>query len=156
MTVLQQPGDHLSGLFAFQFTRVSIGAANWERTMQNAELSASIIAMRPFVPTKDFDVSKRFYADLGFEIQPLGDGIANARLGSHSFLLQKFFVEEMAKNFMMHLLVTNLDQWWHHVAKLDLPAKYGVQAPRAPKLEPWGLRVAYVFDPSGVLWHIAE
>jgi len=112
--------------------------------------------MRPCVPAKDFGTSKRFYADLGFEIQPLGDGIANARLGRHSFLLQEFFVEELAKNFMMHLLVTNLDDWWKHIAKLDLSTKYGVQPPRAPKLEPWGLRVAYVFDPSGVLWHIAE
>jgi len=38
----------------------------------------------------------------------------------------------------------------------DLAARYGVENPRAPKLEPWGLTVAYVFDPSGVLWHFAE
>ena len=23
-------------------------------------------------------------------------------------------------------------------------------------MQPWGLRVAYLFDPAGVLWHIAE
>jgi uncharacterized glyoxalase superfamily protein PhnB len=33
---------------------------------------------------------------------------------------------------------------------------YGVEAPRAPKLESWGLNVAYVFDPSGVRWRFAE
>jgi uncharacterized glyoxalase superfamily protein PhnB len=28
--------------------------------------------------------------------------------------------------------------------------------PAAPARQPWGLVVAYVVDPSGVLWHIAE
>jgi uncharacterized glyoxalase superfamily protein PhnB len=23
-------------------------------------------------------------------------------------------------------------------------------------MQPWGLRVVYLFDPTGVLWHIAE
>jgi uncharacterized glyoxalase superfamily protein PhnB len=23
-------------------------------------------------------------------------------------------------------------------------------------MQPWGLRVAYIVDPSGVLWHIAQ
>jgi hypothetical protein len=39
---------------------------------------------------------------------------------------------------------------------LDLPGRFGVQAPKAPVMQPWGLRVAYVFDPCGVLWHVAE
>jgi uncharacterized glyoxalase superfamily protein PhnB len=39
---------------------------------------------------------------------------------------------------------------------LDLASRYGVQNPREPKWESWGLNVAYVFDPAGVLWHIAE
>jgi uncharacterized glyoxalase superfamily protein PhnB len=77
-------------------------------------------------------------------------------IGTHSFLLQNFFVEEWASNFMMHVLMTNLDAWWKHIAALDLPGRYGVPSPKAPKLEPWGLNVAYVIDPSGVLWHIAE
>ena len=56
----------------------------------------------------------------------------------------------------MHLLVKNADAWWSRIAALDLARRYGVQAPAAPELQPWGLVVAYVFDPSGVLWHIAE
>lgn len=27
---------------------------------------------------------------------------------------------------------------------------------KPPALQPWGLRVLYVTDPSGVLWHIAD
>jgi uncharacterized glyoxalase superfamily protein PhnB len=56
----------------------------------------------------------------------------------------------------MHALVTDLNRWWTHIASLDLASRYAVQSPRAPRLESWGLNVAYVFDPSGVLWHFAE
>jgi hypothetical protein len=27
---------------------------------------------------------------------------------------------------------------------------------KAPALQPWGIRVLYLADPSGVLWHIAD
>jgi len=56
----------------------------------------------------------------------------------------------------MHALVEDLDAWWAHIVSLDLAARYGAEAPRAPKRESWGLVVAYVFDPSGVLWHFAQ
>jgi len=42
----------------------------------------------------------------------------------------------------MHLLVGDLDAWWEHIVSLDLPARYGMPEPTAPKLEPWGLNVA--------------
>jgi catechol 2,3-dioxygenase-like lactoylglutathione lyase family enzyme len=125
-------------------------------TGKQSDLAGTVEALRPFVPAKDFAISKRFYADLGFRVEPLGAGLAEMHLGPHSFLLQDFYVEQWAGNFMMHMLVDGLDRWWTHIAALDLAAGYGVESPRPPKLESWGLRVAYVFDPSGVLWHIAE
>ena len=79
---------------------------------------------------------------LGVHSGAVGDGIANLRLGSHSFLLQDFFVDELAKNFMMHLLVDDLDRRWQHIDSLSLDGRFGVGAPRPPKPEPWGLRVA--------------
>jgi len=124
--------------------------------MLDHQLAAGIVALRPFVPAKDFQVSKQFYGDLGFNVAPLGDKLASVSVGSFAFLLQDYFVQDWADNFMMHLLVSNVDQWWESIAKLDLQSRYKVRAPRPPKLEPWGLRVAYLFDPSGVLWHLAE
>ena len=124
--------------------------------MPTHPLADRIIALRPFVPGKDFEVSKRFYGDLGFQVVPLGDNIADVSIGAFAFLLQDYFVQVWADNFVMHMLVHDLDRWWANIAALDLPARYGVRAPVPPRLEPWGLRVAYVFDPSGVLWHFAE
>jgi uncharacterized glyoxalase superfamily protein PhnB len=57
---------------------------------------------------------------------------------------------------MMHLLVRDVDAWLARIKQLDLVAKFGVNPPIPPKMQPWGLRVAYVIDPSGVLWHFAE
>jgi uncharacterized glyoxalase superfamily protein PhnB len=57
---------------------------------------------------------------------------------------------------MMQLMVDDLDAWWAHIDALDLPGKFGVQSPKAPSMQPWGLRVAYIYDPAGVLWHIAQ
>lgn len=37
--------------------------------------------------------------------------LAELHLGSHSFLLQDYYVEQWAGNFVMHMLVTNLDMW---------------------------------------------
>jgi hypothetical protein len=120
------------------------------------ELERTVVALRPFVPAKDFAVSKRFYSDLGFRDEPLGDGLAEFHLGPYSFVLQDYYVEQWAGNFMMHMLVSDVNSWWNHVSGLDLSSRYGVQPPKAPVMESWGLTVMYVVDPSGVLWHIAE
>lgn len=124
--------------------------------MANELLAKGVRTMRPFVPSRDFQVSQRFYAELGFDVVPLGDGVAHVQIGAFSFLLQNYYVEDWAGNFMMHLLVTNLDEWWAHISSLDLATRYGVRAPSEPAMQPWGLTVAYVVDPAGVLWHVAE
>lgn len=110
---------------------------------------------RPFLPAKDFDLSKRFYEALGFEIL-LDAEVAIFGVGASSFILQRYYQREWAENFMMQLMVDNLDDWWTHIQTLDLPTKFNVPSPKPPKTQPWGLRIAYVVDPSGVLWHVAE
>jgi uncharacterized glyoxalase superfamily protein PhnB len=110
-------------------------------------------AARPFVPAEDFEKSKAFYRALGFTVL-LDSEVAIFGIGSTSFILQKFHQED--HNFMMQLMVDDLDGWWAHIQSLDLPAKFGVPAPKPPETMPWGLRLAYVVDPSGVLWHIAQ
>ena len=110
---------------------------------------------RPFLPAKDFDLSKRFYEALGFEKLLDGD-VAIFEIGSGGFILQNHYQKDWAGNFMMQLMVDDLDAWWSHISVLDLPSRFGVPAPSPPAIQPWGLRIAYVVDPSGVLWHIAQ
>lgn len=110
---------------------------------------------RPFLPARDFDLSKRFYEALGF-VKLLDGEVAIYRMGTSSFILQNYYHKGWAENFMMQLVVDDLDGWWWKIVALDLPGKFGVAAPKAPAMQPWGLQVAYVYDPSGVLWHVAQ
>jgi catechol 2,3-dioxygenase-like lactoylglutathione lyase family enzyme len=111
---------------------------------------------RPFLPARDFATSKAFYEALGFSRELDGEDVAIYRVGATSFLLQDHFQEEWAQNFMMQLLVDDLDGWWQHILSLDLPREFGVPEPKPPAMQPWGLRTAYLVDPSGVLWHVAQ
>jgi catechol 2,3-dioxygenase-like lactoylglutathione lyase family enzyme len=111
---------------------------------------------RPFLPSRDFDASKQFYRALGFEQLLDGDDVAIFRVGSTSFILQRRYQKQWAENCMMRLMVDDVDAWWAHVTQLDLPKRFGIHPPQAPAVQPWGLRVLYLTDPSGILWHIAE
>ena len=110
---------------------------------------------RPFLPTKDFEVSRAFYEALGFK--KVFDGqVAIFEVGATSFILQRGYDKTWAENTMLQLLVDDLDDWWAHIVALDLAKSFQVQPPKPPKMQPWGLRVAFVYDPCGVLWHVAE
>jgi uncharacterized glyoxalase superfamily protein PhnB len=110
---------------------------------------------RPFLPTKDFDQSKQFYEALGFE-KTLDDEVAIFSTASGGFILQSYYQEDWAANCMMQLMVDNLAAWWAHIESLNLSERFGVPAPKPPTMQPWGLVVAYVVDPAGVLWHVAQ
>ena len=115
-----------------------------------------VVALRSFIPAKDFDTSFRFYQDLGFTATRLDAGIGLLQLGPFSCFLQKYHAPGFAESYMMQLLVKDLDAWWARIQSLNLPDRYAVQPPSPPKLQPWGLRVSYVYDPDVVLWHITQ
>lgn len=110
---------------------------------------------RPFLPAKDFEVSRAFYESLGFN-KLLDADVAIFGIGSTSFILQRRFEKAWAENCMMQLMVDDLDAWWRHIESLDLAATFGVPQPKKPSMQPWGLRVGFLIDPSGILWHIAQ
>ena len=111
--------------------------------------------LRAFLPTKDFEVSKEFYAALGFTLVLDGD-VAIFATGESEIILTRFYQKEYAENFMMQMLVDDLDAWWARISSLNLQERFGVPAPREPAMQPWKLEIRYVVDPSGVLWHLAE
>jgi uncharacterized glyoxalase superfamily protein PhnB len=113
------------------------------------------IEIKAFVPSKDFELSKRFYADLGFEMAWSSEDMAYFHASGSSFLLQRFYVKEHADNFMMHMLVEDVESWWRHVSAQQLGTKYGVRI-TPPDDRPWGIRDFTVDDPTGVLWRIGQ
>ena len=115
-----------------------------------------VLALRPFVPARDFEVSKRFYQGLGFVLTGQDTTVAFLKLEGFSFILQNDYVKELAENFMVQLLVRDADAWWARVDADSLIATFGVKPPRAPAMQSWGMKVGFLVDPSGVLWHVAE
>lgn len=118
-------------------------------------MNMETVEIKAFVPARDFELSKRFYTDLGFAIPWSSDDLAYLHAGNTSFLLQKFYVMEHAENFMMHMLVTDVESWWRHVQTEKLAQRYGVRA-EAPADRPWRIRDFVLFDPTGVLWRIGQ
>ena len=114
-----------------------------------------VTEVKAFVPTKDFELSKQFYQDLGFTMASEGGGVAYFHHGHASFLLQDFCVEEHINNFMMHLLVESVDDWYQHIKDVGILEKYQVKV-EPIELQPWRMRDFVLFDPSGVLWRIAQ
>ena len=115
-----------------------------------------VLALRPFVPAKDFDLSKRYYQALGFALTHQDADVAMLKAEGFSFILQNFYVQALAENFMMQLLVRDADAWWRTADPAAVAGQFGIKPPKPPAMQPWGMKVGFVFDPSGVLWHIAE
>jgi catechol 2,3-dioxygenase-like lactoylglutathione lyase family enzyme len=114
-----------------------------------------VTEVKAFVPARDFELSKQFYRDLGFTMASEGGGVAYFHHGHASFLLQDFCVEDHITNFMMHLLVENVDDWHHKISEAGLAEKYKLEVSPV-ELQPWRMRDFTLLDPSGVLWRIAE
>jgi len=113
------------------------------------------IELKPFVPAKDYELSKRFYQDIGFTLASDTEGIAYLHHENVSFLLQNFYAREFAENLMLHLLVEDVDAWWAKLDAAGVAEKYAVKM-SAVQQQPWRMRDFTLFDPSGVLWRIAQ
>ena len=115
-----------------------------------------VLSIKAFVPARDFEQSRSFYRELGFEQRWGDDNACGLEIDGQGFILQKFYVKEHAGNFMMSLNVTDADRWWERINALKLQEKYQLKLVKPPAMQPWGIRVLYLSDPTGVLWHIAE
>ncbi|MFP6806561.1 MAG: glyoxalase [Pseudomonadales bacterium] len=105
-------------------------------------------------------MSKRFYTALGCKLEHESEKLATYSLGERRFYLQDFYVKEFVEQYMLHLLVEDVEAWHEHVQKVlaDFPST-AASLPKllgAPKHEPYGATVCYALDPSGVLIHIAQ
>ena len=112
--------------------------------------------LRPFVPAQDFDQSKRFYLAMGFKLGHADSNVAIITDGDVTFILQNFYVRDLAENLMLQLVVDDVEAWWAERNPERLSEAFSTGSPTAPTLQPWGMKVGYIQDPSGVLWHVTE
>lgn len=112
---------------------------------------------RPFIPARDFALSKRFYAALGWETRDVGAGLALVRLADQQhFYIQDHYNKEVAENCMLHLTVQDAQAWYQHVAAVLSNGSFAGAHVQPPKAQPYGATVTFVHDPSGVLLHLCQ
>ena len=113
-------------------------------------------SIRTFIGAKNYQQSREFYTDLGFEEHVIDKGMSlflvDKTLG---FYLQDYYVEDWINNSMIFLEVTDLDKCAEELRGKGLPAKYqGVKLTEIRQFD-WG-RELFLHDPAGVLWHFGE
>ena len=118
--------------------------------------TGAVIDLKTFVPSKDHAKSTEFYKDLGFTLNWDAGHLKEFQVGAFRFLLQDFYVEDWANNFMMHLHVENVETWWTHIQDTQLAERYAGVRASPPAMQDYGMRMLFLVDPAGVLWHIAE
>ncbi|MGY3884944.1 VOC family protein [Aeromonas aquatica] len=114
-----------------------------------------VTEIKAFVPARDFALSMQFYQDLGFTLASDGGGVAYFHFGEVSFLLQDYYHDALAEHFMMHILVEDVAAWWAHVKDSQVASRYGVRVTEIVT-QPWRMKDFCLYDPSGVLWRIAQ
>jgi catechol 2,3-dioxygenase-like lactoylglutathione lyase family enzyme len=117
----------------------------------------SVHNLTPFVPAKDFALSRRFYRQLGFvEVASIPKAVRFERDG-YGFWLQDYYVEDWAGNFMFCLYTDNIDEWWSHIQQMRLDVEFGgaARAIAGPHRQEGGMMMQFA-DPCGVLWHIRQ
>ena len=113
------------------------------------------ISIRPFIGAKDFELSRRFYRDLGFEENVLSTDMSVFKTQELSFYLQNYYAKDWIDNSMIFLEVENAERFWNELLALDLTNKYeGVKLTPIREYD-WG-RECFLHDPSGILWHFGE
>jgi len=112
-------------------------------------------SLRPFIGSKDFEISRSFYRDMGFEENILGESMSVFKMGNISFYLQNYYAKEWVDNTMLFMEVEDVAQFWDELLALNLTGKYdGVRLVPIKHLD-WGSE-CFVHDPAGVLWHFGQ
>jgi len=114
---------------------------------------SSIKSIRPFLGSKNYKLSRKFYRALGFAETTLGDKMSVFQMDGFSFYLQDYYAKDWVDNTMVFLEVDDLAGWWAAIKALDLPARFpGVRLKQIVNND-WGQEF-FLHDPAGILWHI--
>ena len=112
--------------------------------------------LKAFIGAMDYACSRDFYIAIGFSVNWDQGQLAEMELNGCRFLLQDYYNQEWCNNTMLHMEVPDARAWHARVTEVLDQRSYGAARTRAPTEESYGALVTYVWDPSGVLWHMAE
>ena len=126
-----------------------------ERAVKSDFFKGEVRSIRTFIGAKDFELSRSFYKDLGFEESEISADMSYFSIGRFGFYLQKYFVKKWVDNSMIFMEVQDAQETYEHVESLQLHKRYKGVRLTLVKEEDWG-KECFLHDPSGILWHFGE
>ena len=118
-------------------------------------MNHNAISIRPFIGAKDFELSRSFYRQLGFQEKVLFEDMSLFSTGKVGFYLQNGYVKDWVDNSMIFLEVDSVDRYWKELSALNLPERYPGVKLTPIRIFDWG-RECFIHDPSGILWHFGQ
>ncbi|HEY9003678.1 MAG TPA: glyoxalase [Mucilaginibacter sp.] len=112
-------------------------------------------SIRPFIGAKDFDLSRSFYRDMGFEEFVISPNMSLFKINELGFYLQNGYVKDWVDNTMVFIEVDDADRYFKELSALNLKEKYENIRLTPVRVDYWG-KECFIHDPSGILWHFGE
>lgn len=110
----------------------------------------NVTDIKVFVPSKDYEVSKSFYSEIGFKPKFVIDDLTLFQNGSCCLYLQRFYNQELADNFMLQVCVADIEEAFNVCSSSEYKTRI-----TPIQQETWG-KVFYLWGPAGELLHITE
>ncbi|WBX97219.1 glyoxalase [Chryseobacterium gambrini] len=118
-------------------------------------MKQNIKSIRPFIGSENFETSRSFYRDLGFEEVVLDAKMSLFIWNETAFYLQDAYVKDWIDNTMLFVEVENTDKFYQELISLHLTEKYEKVRILPVRTMDWG-KECFVHDPCGILWHFGE
>jgi len=113
-------------------------------------------SIRTFIGSKNYNISRQFYKDLGFEEVVLFPNMCLFKVNDQlAFYLQDYYVKKWVNNSMIFLEVDDLENCEKDLLSRQLTLKYPRVKISEIQSAEWG-REIFLHDPSGVLWHFGQ
>ncbi|MBZ4033475.1 glyoxalase [Flavobacterium sp. 17A] len=118
-------------------------------------MEKSIKSIRPFIGSQNFEISRSFYRDLGFEETVLDSKMSVFKTDEIAFYLQDAYVKDWIDNTMIFVEVDDVESYYSKLSALNLPEKYEGSKLSSIQYLDWGSE-CFLHDPSGILWHFGK
>lgn len=112
-------------------------------------------SIRSFIGSKNYNISREFYTNLGFEEVITSEKMSYFYIGEFGFYLQDAYIKDWVDNSMIFFEVDNLESTLKYIQSLKLTKKY--ENVRLSKIiyNEWGNEF-FLHDPCGILWHFGK
>lgn len=116
------------------------------------DLNNKAISIRPFLGSRDFDLSSSFYKDIGFIENKISKGFSYFDFQGFGFYLQDAYVKDWINNTMVFMEVEDADSFYSVLLSKNLKDKYKTSKLSKVLIQDWG-KECFLHDPAGNLWH---